>query len=377
VIYVIFESCETTRCLSAIAFSPDGTRLAAGMYSARDAHVRGKNYAADVSRTVEIFPLDVTGPGIIVAQTMQRGNQGPLDQRTPAIQFLDHGRQLAILLNEKRWNRENRLDVWDVDARHQVRSDSSESDVVQGFVYSPDETVVALHTGFNIFIRSLSTGADLHQNDDARALFWETPQLVFSPDGRYFATKVSSGKVKIAIWETDKWAIHHELTTGESSLITSIAFSDDSRLLAASGDSIRVLNIETGDANELPHDPENYIRQIAFLPGGQTLIASSALGVELIDLETARSSLRIPAPQRSTMLCMAVSPDGKLVATGDDNGRVTLWNIATGAKIRELAIGGDYKIRWPVPVSLLALWIIAYPIVANRRFLAWARSARG
>ena len=138
--------------------------------------------------------------------------------------------------------------------------------------------------------------------------------------------------------------------------------------------------METGDVKLLsafPGADVGRIRQVAFLPKGRTLIIVGSLGVALLDLEAARATRHISAPLSSEMLCMAVSRDGKLLATGDDEGRVTHWDIATGAKNRVLTIEGKYQIRWPAPATLLVLWIILYLIATIGGRLARARSERG
>lgn len=178
-VLLVFFSCrasELTRCISAVAFSPDGSRLAAGMYEGRDAGVFGKRYHADVCRTVEVFPVDTSGPGVVIAQETRWGNQGPLVRMTPAIRFLRHGQQLAVLLN-----REGRLDVWDLSTLQKVRSELPELEQIVGFAYSTDERVVAVAMGSGISIRSVSSGPELYWIDDASSRFWQAPQLAFSP----------------------------------------------------------------------------------------------------------------------------------------------------------------------------------------------------
>jgi WD40 repeat protein len=51
------------------------------------------------------------------------------------------------------------------------------------------------------------------------------------------------------------------------------------------------------------------------------------------------ATLRIPAPE-STVSSVAFSPNGKLLATGDQNGSTYLWDVATGRRIATLPTPG-------------------------------------
>src|SRR5690349_19680436 len=78
--------CEQT--VNTVAFSPDGSYLAAGMFNSRDAQVPMKCYDADVCRTVELISMSRPNQGHVVVQTFRPGNQGPLDRMTPVIEFV-------------------------------------------------------------------------------------------------------------------------------------------------------------------------------------------------------------------------------------------------------------------------------------------------
>lgn len=360
---------EAEQCVSAIAISPDGSLLAAGMYNSRDAQVPFKGYNADVCRTVKMFPLDHPGAGVVIDQEMRLGNQGPLHVTTPAMKFLDGGQKLAVLLNE------GRLRVWDLATRRDIRSDISDEDPILGFDYSPDERRVALVRRSGLCIGHTDDANALHRIDDAHSVFWQAPEVAFSPDGRFV---VATGRLRqITVWNIDTGKAVYELAAKQNESFPSVSFSVDSRLLAiASVSSIYVRNMETAQVQVIPAPPATGIgrqicNQVRFLPDNQTLAAVRNSGVALIDTERETVMRRMASSAQGAISCMAVSPRGDLLATGDDAGRVTLWDIASGSKTRELVIEGKYRTPWPVPAALLLIWSMLYRIVTKRRLFTW------
>src|SRR5262249_40114694 len=112
--------------------------------------------------------------------------------------------------------------------------------------------------------------------------------VVFAPDGRSFAASGSGGGV---VWETatGKVVTRFEGTTG------TIAYSPDARLLAQSRGKKAVLrDMRPGKAAErfLGHDAA--LRAVAF------------------------------------------SPDGKVLAAADEDGAISLWDVAVERRLRKL-----------------------------------------
>jgi|GEM_PF-6456691 len=355
---------ETEQCVSAIAMSPDGNLLAAGMYNSRNAQVPFKHYDADVCRTVKVFSLDRPEHGVVIAQEMRLGNQGPLHRTTPAVKFLDGGRQLAVVLNE------GYLKVWDLGTTREVRAEGSLDDRVAGFDFSPDERLVALIRASGLWVGRTLDGDALHRIDDLYMVFWEVPDVAFSPNSKFLIA--TGGLHKITVWDTATWKSVYELAAQQNESFHSVDFSPDSRLLAiASFSSIHLRNMETGQAKVIPVQRVAPVRghgcQVRFLPDNHTLAVLDGAGVSLIDVEREAVVQRIASSSMDAFTCLAVSPRGDLLATGDSAGHVALWDIATGAKTRELVIEGVYRTPWPIPAGLLLIWTMLYRILTKHR----------
>ncbi|HCF57547.1 MAG TPA: hypothetical protein DFS52_06085, partial [Myxococcales bacterium] len=111
--------------------------------------------------------------------------------------------------------------------------------------------------------------------------------VAFSPDGRRLATSSRDGSLRVWDLET-KRELH--VFRGELKMDVEVSFGGDGRLLAGAGGVVEVWDVESG----------KLVRRLPLELG---------------------SSARI-------------SPDGRLIATGEDTGRVTLWELATGERLQ-------------------------------------------
>jgi WD40 repeat protein len=130
-----------------------------------------------------------------------------------------------------------------------------------------------------------------------------------------------------------------------SSAILAIAFSPDGKLLATSDETgtVKVWNVTTkksvGAAMHSTGTPATLgIGGLAFSPDGTTLAAADNDGsVQLWNISTDKT-LGGPLPaalisleegdSSSVNYSLAISPNGNLLATGDYNGAVELWNLS-------------------------------------------------
>lgn len=134
------------------------------------------------------------------------------------------------------------------------------------------------------------------------------------------------------------------------------AFSMDSRFLAAlvgSGDpgtfSAIVLDLESGEQNQVEFDTPFGAGTLAIAGGGRVLAISTTAGdIRLWDVtrnqplrtlagETWIDPLGLPIPYRPEILSMDFSPDGRYVAAAVLGGRVKRWEVASGDPLPGLA----------------------------------------
>ncbi len=248
--------------------------------------------------------------------------------------------------------------LWDVTTGREVRRLSGHEG--QGdygsrwAALSPDGKVVA--TGVNssepIRLLDAATGKELCKLQNPQ--WWPKRlrrRLAFSADGKTAAAGTEGHR--IAVWDCGTGRLLHQLDGGEKWLDAPvhIAFSPDGRLLASGGleEKIYLWDLKTGKAQRCftgpPPLPKEHPEQnrylglvcaVAISPDGR-LLASSALEspVRLWDV-AAGKEVRSLKGDWFGAVSLAFSDNGKMLATGELNGAVRVWETATGREVRRI-----------------------------------------
>jgi eukaryotic-like serine/threonine-protein kinase len=169
-----------------------------------------------------------------------------------------------------------------------------------------------------------------------------------SPDGRFIAASDAAGQLKV--WE---FATHREpirsLSAGGKLMV--VAFSPDGKLLAAltEGENPHAnvwsvpegrLLFELAEGRTTP--------ALAISPDGR-LLATAHLDnhVRLWEIPSGKSKAILKGHVQAVM-AVAFSSDGKTLSTGGDDGKVKLWNVVTEQEMATFGIpkGGCRSIRF-------------------------------
>ncbi len=330
------------RPVEALEFSPDGKLLAVG----GDAAVRLRDSATGETR------------GTFVGfEPYQHSNlQGP--ERAVAVAFGGSGRVLAA------GGSEGTVLAWNVaDGRPLLRAWRTYSqDVAPGrrqelvrsrfpvhaVAVSPDGTLVAAASWASFTAWDVASGKELLTGG---ADEWGC--LAFSPAGDTLA--VGAGKF-ITLWDVAGRKLRRTSNWPEE--VTALAFGADGAqvVVGSSSGAIGLFDIATGAVKEgagrrfashppavkapLPDDlghgranfgwglpPTNNVFRLEIGAGDTLLLSASAEEVRLDEVATGRQLRRLTraADDRTVFTAAAVSPDGRLIATGDTQGVVTLW----------------------------------------------------
>ncbi len=157
--------------------------------------------------------------------------------------------------------------------------------------------------------------------------------LAFTPDGRWLISTCDS---EIKVWDAVRL---RQITSfvGHTKTVDAIAVSADGLTLASGGadDAIRLWNLvsktESAALLRLGHAPT----ALAFFQGGFLASGGRDRAICLWDVAQPAAPRRILEQHDEAVRALAVSPDDRRLASGDWNGSLRLWDLATGAPIAE------------------------------------------
>ena len=195
---------------------------------------------------------------------------------------------------------------------------------------SPDgKTLAAAYMNSGIVLIDLASGKLKRRLPSQPNVF----RLAFSPDGRRLAAGGPAGSA-LKVYDQDGAVVY----TLASDAIESLEFTPDGkRLLVGSGYETQLWNMDTG---ELVTKLSDHGALSALTPDGKRVVSAIMDSVVLWNPLTGAivrdfEGLKVAGENRSAQ-ALALSPDGKLLAAGDDHGAVALWELGSAKLLRTL-----------------------------------------
>jgi WD40 repeat protein len=286
--------------VTAVAFSPDGRRLASGSWD----------------RTVKFWEVP-TGRELATIGKDIKGVQ--------ALAFSGDGRWLAAESSD------NSVTLWDAATRREVRTLAGNSPLglsgnnwVYSIAFSPDGRWLASGVDNNtVRLWDVNTGRTVRDLAGPRS---SVTYIAFSPDGRWLASGAGGKAVKI--WEASTGRVVRTLSAHKKE-VYSVAFSPDSHWLAsASGDkTIKLWDLATGHEIHTLTGHRNSVTTLAFSSNGRWLASGSWDNtVKIWDVETGRE-LQTLTGHAHHVYTVAFDSRGRWLASGSEDGGINIWRL--------------------------------------------------
>jgi WD40 repeat protein len=364
-----------TRCVQArhsqgdnfgIAFSGDGLRLAGtrGNMASGD----GEVLVWDMEREVQILPLpgpmgafsvDFSSDGRLLAAgggRMWRGDSEVKvwDARTGeekhcllgtsgmvvCVTFSPDGRRLATA------GRDKIIKLWDVETGMEALALHGHADTVRALAFSHDgKCLISGSSDHSVRIWDATPLEETPRPETATLTGRHAGRLsavAYRPDGQCFASASLDGVV--TIWDA---RTHEEILTlpRHDGGVLCVTFNRDGRLLASTCDDGTTRLWDARTWAELPAPPESrsWISSATFAPDDRLALtgalAKDAAGSTHISVWDAKAQKVLPSiPNAHSWFIQSVafSPDGRWLASTGADGKVKVWNGATGEPVKEI-----------------------------------------
>jgi WD40 repeat protein len=302
--------------VAGLAFSPDGKRLA----------------SASWDKTVKVWEVQ-TGREVLTL----KGHTGWVY----SVAFSPDGKRLASGAGEL--NKPGEIKVWDAQTGQEILSLKGHTGRVTSVAFSPDgQRLASASHDQTVRLWDIATGKE------ERTLQGHTrwvESVAFSPDGKRLASASYDQTVKL--WDT---ATGKEVVTlkGHTDSVHGVVFSPDGqRLASAGGDSaVRVWDAATGQEVLGLKGHTDVVFGVCFSPDGQRLASAGADETAKVwDATKGQEALTLQG-QAGRVEAVAFSSDGRLLAGAtvggvDKEGRplpgeIKVWDPATGQAVRTL-----------------------------------------
>ena len=336
-----------TEGINSVAFSPDGQRIASG---SDDNAIK----LWDASSGQELHTLaghEDSVRSVAFSPDGQRIASGS-DDNTIKLWDASSGQNLRTLTGHTDWinsvafspdgqriasgSDDNTIKLWDVSSGQELQTLAGHEDSVLSVACSPDGHQIASGSWDNtIKLWDASSGQELqtltgHKNS--------VLSVAFSPDGQRIASGGWDNTIKL--WDTGSGQNLRTLT-GHTNWINSVAFSPDGQRIASGSldDTIKIWDAANGQKHPTLTGSTDSVGSIAFSLDGQWKWLASVHYDGTIKLWNAINGqqLQNQSPLPWPVECVAFSPGGQQIASGDWGDTIKLWDPSNGQEQQTLA----------------------------------------
>lgn len=337
------------------ALSPDGGRIAVANVSGQNrgslsvfAVDTGERVASFTSGNLDHVALAFTPDGsqIVAADTdgvlrlheaggeylaSLQGHAGWVS----SIAFADGGRFMITA------SRDATIRVWELQMAQELKSFATPEEMLTAAKFSPDGTRVAIGGVGGWWMFDARTTEPLLSVDagSAGVVF----DVDFSPDGKRLATAEADGWARV--WDAETGELVAEFGGHADAIVAAVTFSPDGNLIATTGsgeaEAARIWNAHDGSpvmvltADGLGESAAEGARDVAFSPDGKVIATGTDEGAQTWDAATGELQLRFDGHD-GTVSGLAFEPSGERIVSVGPDGAMLIWDTATGDHVTEV-----------------------------------------
>jgi eukaryotic-like serine/threonine-protein kinase len=219
----------------------------------------------------------------------------------------------------------------------QTLTGHEKSAAVWSVAYSPDGRRLASAGGDRtIKVWDATTGQAIHTLVANQYVL----AVAFHPDGARLAsagTDSKAGDRTITLWDVGTGQAIRTFPQGHAKAIDRLAYSPDGKALGSSSrdGTVKLWDSDAGSLIRTWNDHHDGLAsEIVFSPNGKTLL--SAGGAEPTIRIWSVASGQAAGTLNESAEILAISPNGKTLATGSHDGTIKLWELAAGSVVRTL-----------------------------------------
>ena len=312
----------------AVTFSPDGTRLASG----------------STDKTVRLWNLNNRDEWMTLQKHTGWAN---------VLAFSPDGGMLASGSTDKT------VQLWDTATGESLKTLTGHPSGITALAFAPDGNTLASGSADGM-IRFWNTQTGDPMADRITGHTHSMEAVTFFEDSSTLASVAFNGEM--TFWDVKTWQKSNIQAVGQQNWLPTLAFSPDgTKLVSVAGEMttvfaaehsssisrsdhlIHLTDVKTGrELATLPY--KRGVRELTFSPDGET-VAFSGLGEIRLwntrtgdeqDIPLADLSVGIPH-NIPRVLALAFSPHGTWLVSGTDQGKIQMWDVATGTALAVFA----------------------------------------